>query len=136
MIKKFSTFTPTLLFRLIMSRALVMIPFLRNNYNPSTNRTQGFPLRKWEGKPCRRGLIILLRINPEKNLGWRESQLETSASQLNPPTVKGIQINPPTTFSPTEPAPPLSKLNKMFPLLFSPSLIHRRSCGLWQRLTM
>ena len=80
-----------------------MIPFLRNYDNPSTNRTQGFLLRKLEGKPCRRGLIILLRINPEKKLG-------SNASQLNPPT----------TFSPTEPVPLLSKLNKMFLLLFLP----------------
>ena len=50
----------TLLFRLSASGALVMIPFIRNNDNPTTNRTQGFPLRKWDGKPCRRGLIILL----------------------------------------------------------------------------
>ena len=90
-----------------------MIPFLRNYDNPSTNRTQGFLLRKLEGKPCRRGLIILLRINPEKKFG-------SNASQLNPPTVKGTQRNPPTTFSPTEPVPLLSKLNKMIPLLFLP----------------
>ena len=90
-----------------------MIPFLRNYDNPSTNRTQGFLLRKLEGKPCRRGLIILLRINLEKKLG-------SNASQLNPPTLKETQLNPPTTFSPTEPVPLLSKLNKMFPLLFLP----------------
>ena len=60
----------TLLFRLSASGALVMIPFLRNNDNPTTNRTQGFPLRKWEGKPCRRGLIILLRINIIQKRTW------------------------------------------------------------------
>ena len=90
-----------------------MIPFLRNYDIPSTNRTQGFLLRKLEGKPCRPGLIILLRINPEKKLG-------SNASQLNPPMVKGTQLNSPTTFSPTEPVPLLSKLNKMFLLLFLP----------------
>ena len=46
--------------------------------------------------------------------------IQKRTSYLNPPTVKGTQLNPPTKFSPTEPASPLSKLNKMFPLLFLP----------------